>query len=112
VKDLARAMTAVSNVAWTAPEILEGEDITPECALYSFGMILWEILTRKVPYENDHPIKVVTKILAGHRPVIPKEKIPTQCTQILEGCWNRDVDMRPNWHVIQTELSVAIEELQ
>jgi hypothetical protein len=123
----------------TAPEVLEGEDITPESALYSYGVILWEILTRQVPYENEHPIKVVTKILAGHRPLIPREKIPQECVQvylfsillvplfprfsflslilffpllqILEGCWNREIDMRPSWHVIQTELSAAIEKL-
>eukprot|EP00026_Physarum_polycephalum_P007269 Phypoly_transcript_07327.p1 GENE.Phypoly_transcript_07327~~Phypoly_transcript_07327.p1 ORF type:complete len:535 (+),score=88.08 Phypoly_transcript_07327:138-1607(+) len=112
IKDLARTMTSVSNVAWTAPEILEGEDITPESALYSFGVILWEILTKKIPYENEHPIKVVTKILAGHRPAIPKEKIPAQCTEILQGCWNRNVVDRPSWHVIQTELSFALEQLQ
>ena len=35
-----------------APEIMRGEPYKEESDVYSFGMILWELLTGKIPYEN------------------------------------------------------------
>jgi len=78
IKDLARTMTSVTNVAWTAPEVLEGEQPNYSSALYSFGIIMWEIITRQVPYANEHPIKIISKILGGLRPIIPREGVPQQ----------------------------------
>ena len=97
IKDLARTMTSISSVAWTgtpssphpplslsslipflstAPEILNGEPITTRCAVYSFGIILWELFSKKVPYDGEHPLKVVNKILSGFRPPIPECPAP------------------------------------
>lgn len=35
-----------------APEIMRGEPYTEKSDIFSFGMILWEIMTSKIPYEN------------------------------------------------------------
>ena len=37
---------------WMAPEIMRGEPYKEEADVYSFGMILWELLTGKIPYEG------------------------------------------------------------
>jgi len=37
---------------WSAPEVLQGETASPRSDVYSFGIICWELLTRKVPYEG------------------------------------------------------------
>jgi hypothetical protein len=34
---------------------------------------MWELYTRTFPYHDEHPIKVVTKIVAGYRPMIPTD---------------------------------------
>lgn len=51
----------------------EGEPATIKSALYSFGIIMLEIYTRAVPYSNEHPIRVVNKILYGYRPTLPAD---------------------------------------
>lgn len=103
IKDLARTMTSISSVAWTAPEILNGETITVKSSVYSFGIMLNEIFSRKVPYEGEHPLKVVTKILSGFRP--PLAECPSQIKMLIQSCWDADPDQRPNWHVVLSELS-------
>eukprot|EP00026_Physarum_polycephalum_P009468 Phypoly_transcript_09593.p1 GENE.Phypoly_transcript_09593~~Phypoly_transcript_09593.p1 ORF type:complete len:371 (+),score=47.50 Phypoly_transcript_09593:197-1309(+) len=111
IKDLCRTMTSVTNVAWTAPEVLEGEPLNNNSALYTFGVIMWELITRKIPYQTEHPIKVINKILGGHRPPVPKEGIPQQYKDLMESCWHPYGNMRPSWHVIQSELSFILDGL-
>jgi serine/threonine protein kinase len=38
---------------WTAPEVLEGQEITPAADIYAFGVLVLEVLMRKVPSEED-----------------------------------------------------------
>ncbi len=59
-----------------APEILNGDAMTPRITVYSFAIIMWELYTRKTPYANEHPIKVVSKIVSGYRPTIPPDCPP------------------------------------
>jgi serine/threonine protein kinase len=44
--------TRMGTLNWVAPEILEGSTVYDEKAdIYSFGLVLWEILTGKTPFE-------------------------------------------------------------
>lgn len=84
LKDLARTMTSVGTIAWTAPEILNGEEITPAITKYSFGIVLFEIASRKPPYPiNEHPVKLVSKILKGYRPSNPGHDCPAAYIEVI-----------------------------
>jgi Protein tyrosine and serine/threonine kinase len=65
----------VLNLFVATPELLNG-DHHPKIAVYSFGMIMWEIYTRKIPYHEQHPIRVIPKILDGYRPQVPADCPP------------------------------------
>jgi serine/threonine protein kinase len=43
---------------WMAPEIIKGQMYTEKADVYAFGIILWEILTRKEPYEDKEMMQV------------------------------------------------------
>eukprot|EP00026_Physarum_polycephalum_P001822 Phypoly_transcript_01825.p1 GENE.Phypoly_transcript_01825~~Phypoly_transcript_01825.p1 ORF type:complete len:934 (+),score=138.65 Phypoly_transcript_01825:235-3036(+) len=108
LKELARTMTSVGSVAWTAPELLAGEqDSTPKIATYSFGIILWELYTRQIPYTNEHPIRVVTKILCGYRPPIPVG-CPPSLSQLISECLKAEPHERPSWDSIISTLSTLM----
>lgn len=96
LKDLARTMTSVGTVSWTAPEILNGEKPTQVASVYSFGIILYEIYTHKMPHPNEHPIKLVAKVLDGFRPTFPAD-CPPEYKQLAERCWHPDPASRPVW---------------
>lgn len=103
LKDLARTMTSVGTVAWTAPELLSGDDApTPKISVYSFGIIMWEIYTRKAPYANQHPIRLVSKIIAGYRPEIPDD-CPEAYRDLMGQCWG-PASNRPSWSQIISTL--------
>ncbi len=74
---------------WLAPEILfEGKNPTFASDIYSYGMILWEIASRRLPYpETKSVFEVVNLIQKGN------EKIPTDCPagyrKVIENCWKK-----------------------
>jgi len=111
VKDLAPTMSSLTNVACTAPEILDGSDPHPKSAVYSFGMILWELYTRKVPLEEENPLKASNKILQGYRPPIPDD-CPPLLHELLEACWSAKPEQRPAWPAITEQLDHLLARYQ
>jgi len=105
LKDAMQTVTAVGNVSWAAPEQLLGETsaISVKTPVYSFGIILWEILTRGSPFAGVHPTRLVTQVIAGARPEIPNN-CPAAFRTLIEQCWQHSPDKRPTWPQILSDL--------
>ncbi|CBI15907.3 hypothetical protein VitviT2T_008372 [Vitis vinifera] len=89
---------------WLAPEIIAGdpESVTETLMsnVYSFGMVLWEMVTGEAAYSAYSPVQAAVGIAAcGLRPEIPKD-----CPQILRSlmtkCWNNCPSKRPQFSEI------------
>src|SRR3989344_4790644 len=50
IKEENATMTRCGTPAWTAPEVIRGEHCFESADVYSFALIMWEMLTRKQPY--------------------------------------------------------------
>lgn len=40
------------SVSWMPPEVIEKNNYSPKSDIWSFGVFLWEILSRKVPFKD------------------------------------------------------------
>lgn len=85
---------------WNAPETLQYQesDYDKRAAdMYSFAIILWELLTGEVPYGGLPVMKVGIKIARGAaRPGIPKNS-NHHFARIIQICWNADPNKRPKF---------------
>ena len=43
---------------WMAPEVIGGHIYTEKADVFSYGINLWELLTRKIPYDGMQPMQV------------------------------------------------------
>ena len=81
-----------------APEYILGKtEYTPSCDIYAFGMIIYEIYSRKIPYEGQHPRKVLRKVCdprINYRPQVP-DTCPKRMAEIMTKCWSRNSGTRP-----------------
>ncbi|PJM79721.1 protein kinase domain-containing protein [Bifidobacterium scaligerum] len=67
----------LGTAAYLAPEMIEHNQATPQGDLYSVGIMAWEMLTGKVPFDSDNPVTLVFKHV--HEDVPP---VSTVCTGI------------------------------
>ncbi|EOA13106.1 hypothetical protein CARUB_v10026116mg [Capsella rubella] len=97
---------------WLAPEIIAGDpENTTETWMsnaYSFGMVLWEMVTGEAAYASCSPVQAAVGIAAcGLRPDIPKE-CPQALKTLMINCWNNAPSKRPNFSHIHNMLLRAI----
>ncbi|KAK9159168.1 hypothetical protein Scep_005742 [Stephania cephalantha] len=89
---------------WLAPEIIAGD---PENVaetwmsnVYSFGMVIWEMITGEAAYAAYSPVQAAVGIAAcGLRPEIPKD-CPQVLRTVMTSCWNSCPSKRPQFSEI------------
>lgn len=90
---------------WMAPEVLEGKEFSTSADVYSFGIVLWEIYSRKEPFSQFRNYQKFKEAVVKQRvrPRIPDE-CPESLRQLIERCWNADPLLRPDFVTILDEL--------
>eukprot|EP00002_Diphylleia_rotans_P024177 TRINITY_DN4768_c0_g1_i12.p1 TRINITY_DN4768_c0_g1~~TRINITY_DN4768_c0_g1_i12.p1 ORF type:complete len:2487 (+),score=282.84 TRINITY_DN4768_c0_g1_i12:63-7523(+) len=99
IKAANQMMTRCGTVAYEAPEILDGRMYTEKVDVYSFGIMVWEIITRESLYPNMDSMQIANYVLAGRRPKIP-QKADNVLLNLMVRCWNQDADSRPKFQEI------------
>lgn len=112
VKTQSGVMTAETGTyRWMAPEVIEHKPYDHKADVFSFAIVLWELLTGKLPYEYLTPLQaavgVVQKCL---RPIIPKHTHP-KLAELLEKCWQQDPALRPDFSEIIEILQQTAKEV-
>jgi len=89
-------MTAnVGTPIWMAPEVFTSQDYSQKADIYSFGMVLFEVITGKLPFENISSYELPSLITKGQRPTFP-EKIAKPWMKLVTSMWADKPSKRPS----------------
>lgn len=105
IKAQERSMTGnCGTVQWMAPEILSNQGYAEPADVYSFGIILWELLSRECPFEGMSPIQCALAVLNKNA----KPEIPAWCppsfAALINACVDRNPSARPTFPQILSAL--------
>ncbi|KAF0909532.1 hypothetical protein E2562_037169 [Oryza meyeriana var. granulata] len=85
------------TLPWMAPELLNGSSnkVSEKVDVFSFGIVMWEILTGEEPYANMHYGAIIGGIVNNTlRPPVPASCDP-EWRRLMEQCWAPDPSQRP-----------------
>uniref|UniRef100_A0A6I8N0B6 Mitogen-activated protein kinase kinase kinase n=3 Tax=Ornithorhynchus anatinus TaxID=9258 RepID=A0A6I8N0B6_ORNAN len=102
-------MSAAGTYAWMAPEVIRSSLFSKGSDVWSYGVLLWELLTGEVPFRGIDGLAVAYGV-AMNKLALP---IPSTCpqpfAQLMEDCWKPDPHSRPSFTSILDRLT-TIEE--
>lgn len=93
------------SAAWMAPEVFESSSYTEKCDIFSWGIILWEVLARRKPFDEvgGPAFAIMWAVHKGERPP-PLRKCPPKIDSLMTRCWDKDPDKRPSMREVMMEM--------
>ncbi|XP_063801431.1 receptor-interacting serine/threonine-protein kinase 2-like isoform X2 [Pseudophryne corroboree] len=95
-----------ASLVYLSPQRLQRQRPTKEDDIYSFGMLLYESLSRQRPFLENNPLKLETEIIRGIRPqphidvILKATDLPhtqrTNLNQLINVCWHQNPNRRPS----------------
>jgi hypothetical protein len=102
----------LGTVTHMPPELFQLEQsemkLTTKADIWAAGVILWQTLTGKSPFEGMSPAQVIVQVAAGRRLQLPADT-PDSVREIFERCCATDPEKRPNFDELLDILVNAIE---
>jgi tRNA A-37 threonylcarbamoyl transferase component Bud32 len=101
-----RVTDVQGTYAYIAPELYHGNECTAAVDIYSFAIIMWEVVNRAVtgayavPYANERTLVQNFQILLiaalhNQRPTLPRN-VPDEVRALVESCWHPSPTSRPS----------------
>ncbi|XP_015191655.1 PREDICTED: mitogen-activated protein kinase kinase kinase 7-like [Polistes dominula] len=98
------------SAAWMAPEVFEGSRYTEKCDVFSWGVILWEVLSRKKPFDEigASAYRIMWAVHIGQRPPLI-EGCPRPIEELMTRCWQKCPEDRPSMDEVVRIMTILFE---
>jgi len=94
---------------WNSPEVLQKLHYHELTDVYSYGIILYELLTRSIAFQ-DHE-RFANMVISGQRPSIPPDCLPS-FADLIKDCWSGDPLNRPTFQYVISQLLLIKKEIE
>jgi Tol biopolymer transport system component/serine/threonine protein kinase len=106
-----RGGSILGTVAYMSPEQAEGKEIDSRSDIFSFGVMLYEMLTGRRPFRGDTQVATVAAIVHQEPPPVRQlaEAVPADLDRVVSRCLRKDPARR---FQTMADLKVTLEELK
>lgn len=109
---LVSAKSGLGTPQWMAPEILRNEPSNEKSDVFSFGVILWELMTVSIPWNNLNPLQVVGVVGFMDRRLDMPEGLDPRIASIITDCWQSKPERRPSFQDIIHRMTGLLRSAQ
>ncbi|XP_073701134.1 mitogen-activated protein kinase kinase kinase 20 [Garra rufa] len=96
-------MSLVGTFPWMAPEVIQSLPVSETCDTYSFGVVLWEMLTREIPFKGLEGLQVAWLVVEKHERLTIPSSCPASFACLMRSCWVTEPKDRPLFkHILST----------
>ncbi|XP_026552830.1 mitogen-activated protein kinase kinase kinase 20 isoform X1 [Pseudonaja textilis] len=93
-------MSLVGTFPWMAPEVIQSLPVSETCDTYSYGVVLWEMLTREVPFKGLEGLQVAWLVVEKNERLTIPSSCPGSFAELMLQCWEADPKKRPSFKQI------------
>lgn len=97
-------MSAAGTYAWMAPEVIKNSTFSKASDVWSYGVLLWELLTGETPYKGIDALAIAYGVAVNKLTLPIPSTCPEQWKSLMEVCWDSDPHMRPGFEEILSDL--------
>lgn len=100
------------TVTHMPPELFREERLTAASDVYSFGIVMWELVSKESLMEGVPPFLIIKKVLYDHwRPTF-QESVPEYYVDLARRCWAERPESRPLIDQVLSELELMKKQFQ
>ncbi|CAB1346600.1 unnamed protein product [Coregonus sp. 'balchen'] len=97
-------MSLVGTFPWMAPEVIQSLPVSETCDTYSYGVVLWEMLTREIPFKGLEGLQVAWLVVEKSERLTIPSSCPASFAELMRKCWVTEPKERPMFKHILTTL--------
>lgn len=104
-------MSFAGTVAWMAPEVIKNEPCSEKVDIWSYGIVLWELLTCEIPYRDVDSSAIIWGVGNNNLHLPVPSSCPEGLALLIKQCWSVKPRNRPSFRIILNHLEIAGNEL-
>eukprot|EP00050_Salpingoeca_kvevrii_P006921 m.292648 g.292648 ORF g.292648 m.292648 type:complete len:941 (+) comp12654_c0_seq1:211-3033(+) len=90
-------VTTAGTFAWMAPEVIRTSTFSKGSDVWSYGVLLWELLTSQVPYHGIHMMTIAYSVVVKGCTLPIPSQCPAPFESLMHQCWLPESSGRPSF---------------
>ncbi|XP_054715640.1 mitogen-activated protein kinase kinase kinase 20-like [Uloborus diversus] len=100
--DSTTKMSVAGTLPWMAPEVIQCLPVSESCDVWSYGVVLWELLTHEVPFKGIEGFQVAWAVVEKEERLTIPKCCPPRFADLMTACWKTDPKERlPFAHILK-----------
>ncbi|KAL2902417.1 putative serine/threonine-protein kinase SIS8 [Bienertia sinuspersici] len=96
---------------WMAPEVLRNDPSNEKSDVFSFGVILWELVTVKIPWDNLNALQVVGVVGFMDRRLDIPDNLDPCILSVINDCWQSKPELRPSFQDVIQRMTEILQSI-